>query len=46
VTTVAGGQPGQRETRYMEKGEMVDESELHSAIGPKFARKLYWKKIG
>jgi hypothetical protein len=46
VTTVTDGQPGQKETRYMENGEMVDESTLHSAIGPTFARKLYWKKIG
>jgi hypothetical protein len=46
VTTVTGGQPNQKETRYMERGEMVDESTLHSAIGPTFARKLYWKKIG
>ena len=46
VTTVTGGQPGQKETRYLSGGEMVDESELHSAIGPKFARKLYWKKVG
>ena len=45
VTTVTGGQPGQKETRYLSGGEMVDESELHSAIGPKFARRLYWKKV-
>ena len=46
VTTVTGGQPGQKESRYMDKDEMVDESTLQSAIGPTFARKLYWKKIG
>ena len=46
VTTVTGGQPGQKESRYMERDEMVDAATLHSAIGPTFARKLYWKKIG
>lgn len=46
VTTVSGGRPNQKETRYLENAEMVDEAGLQSAIGPTFARKLYWKKIG
>jgi hypothetical protein len=45
VTTVTGGQPGQKEIRYLVDGEMVDWSELVSGVGPKFSRMLYWKKV-
>jgi hypothetical protein len=45
VTTVKDGQEGQTETRYMEGDSMVDLSELKSALGIKFSRKLYWTRV-
>jgi hypothetical protein len=45
VTTVADGQAGQKETRYLEGDSMVDVSELVSALGIKFSRKLYWTRV-
>src|SRR5262245_27632005 len=46
VTTVTGGQEGQKETRFIDStGQMVEISELKSALGPRFGRTLYWTKI-
>ena len=46
VTTITGGQEGQRETRYLDStGQMVEVSELKSALGPWFGRTLYWTKV-
>lgn len=45
VTTVTGGQPGQKEIRFLADGEMVDQAQLVSGVGPTLSRILYWKKV-
>jgi hypothetical protein len=45
VTTITGGLPGQKETRYLERDEMVDIAEGRSSIGPTLWRKVYWKRV-
>ena len=43
VTTVTGGQPGQREIRFLDHDEMYDRVDA-DGVGPMYARILSWRK--